>query len=204
MELLTGRIYIIRSPNTEMVYVGGTIQSLKRRFNRHCYDLENPNERRTSSHLILEKGEAYIELLQEVLVETKRDLEKFEQEWIDKTPNTVNMKRAYMTEEEAKRIHVERNTRYAQEHKEQVAEFHRKYYQANKEKMAETTRKYREEHKEKVIEQMKIWRERHREKQNERRREKILCEICDCYVCRGNIRTHERTKKHIANLEMSS
>jgi hypothetical protein len=158
-ELITGRIYVVKSPNTKMVYVGGTITSLKMRFLKHLSDCRIDRKEASASKLILEKGNAYIELLEEVEVENVRELERLEQIWIDQTPNAVNKNKAFTSVEEKKK---------------RVSNYSKKYYEANKEEISE---KYRE---------------------------KILCEICDCYVARSGIRKHERTSKHIGNIEISS
>ena len=174
MELLTGRIYIIRSPNTEMVYVGSTIQKLHRRFKKHIYDWRTRYERSANSKLILDKGDAYIELLEEVQVESKEELEIIEQKWINETPNTVNKRKSYISEEER----------------------------------AEYLKTYRETHREESLEYQKIyqkiWRETYKEKINEKGREKIRCEVCDCLISNSYKSKHERSAKHIHNLEKSS
>jgi len=188
MELLTGRIYIIRSPNTEMVYVGSTILSLKVRFSVHVSQWRH-NSCTSTSYLILEKGDAYIELIEEVLVESERELDMIEQIWINNTPNTVNMKRAYTTDEERIQKHRDCSREYGREHKEKVAEVNKKYYEANKEE---------------CLEQRKIYRETHREEINARAREKIRCEVCDKLISKSGKAKHVRTKNHIRNLEMSS
>jgi len=205
-ELITGRIYIIRSPNTEMVYVGSTILSLKRRFAMHIYDLKK--EKRTSSYLILEKGNAYIELLEEVGVESERELEMIEQKWITKTDNTVNKYRAYVTDEERLQKLKDCNRKYKEEHKEQLAEKgriqQRRYQIANKDKVAEIHRKYYEANKEQLIAKSRKNYEDHKEEKNAKRKVKVICEICDCYVAKGGISKHKKSMKHIANLEKSS
>jgi len=206
MELLTGRIYIIRSPNTEMVYIGSTIQTLKRRLQGHISDLKK--EKRTSSYLIVEKGEAYIELLEEVEVESERELERLEQIWIVNTDNAVNKYRAYVTDEERLQKLKDCTRKYREEHKEQLAEKgriqQRKYQIANKDKVAEIHRKYYEAHKEQLIAKSRKNYEVHKEEKNAKRKVKVLCEICDCYVAKGGISKHKKSVKHIANLEKSS
>jgi hypothetical protein len=183
-ELITGRIYSVRSPNTDMVYIGSTIQTLKRRLQGHISDWRHKKEMYITSFLILEKGEAYIELLEEVLVENERELERLEQIWIDNTDNAVNKNKSYRTIEEK----VEYLHQYNMNRKDEQAEYCRNYYEENRQKLNERNRKYNKDHKEKL---------------SEIRREKVLCEICDCYVSRGNIRQHERTAKHARNLEKS-
>jgi len=172
-ELLTGRIYIIRSPNTEMVYVGHTFQTLKIRFCNHKSTWKTKTGSCTS-YLVLEKGEAYIELLEEVEVESERELDMLEQKWIDQTPNAVNKNRTYLTDEERIQRHRDFSREYGREHKEKIAEYNKKYREANKEEI------------------------------KKKRREKVLCEVCGCFLVKGTKKQHERTKKHARNLEMSS
>lgn len=183
-SLIIGRIYIIRSPNTEMVYVGSTTLSLKERFvihisgwryNQHC-----------SSHLVLDEGEAYIELIEEVEVESERELAMLEQQWIDNTPNTVNKKRAYRSYEERLQQHRTRNRKYREEHREKVSELRKKYQEEHRKEIAEYNRKYREGH---------------REERNKKQREQVLCEVCGCYVTKGSKSKHMSTAKHARNLE---
>ncbi len=199
-ELLSGKIYSIRSPNTEMVYVGSTIVSLKQRFAKHVYDWKTKTHSYTS-YLILEKGDAYIELIEEVEVESERELKILEQVWIDNTPNTVNKNRAYVTDEERAQNHRDCSREYGREHKEKVAEVYKKYYEANKEELAEYHKKYYEANKEKIAERQKKNREKNKEKLKKKRTEKVLCEVCDCSISRGSKSKHNSSKKHISNLE---
>jgi hypothetical protein len=182
-ELITGRIYSIRSPNTEMVYIGSTIQKLHRRFKKHITEWKSLKKKYTS-YLILEKGEAYIELLEEVEVESKRHLRMIEQKWLDTTPNTVNEVRAFLSREDQ-------------------LEYWKKYKKQNKERYDEYFRNYSEEHKEKISEKYKKRWEITKDEINKKRRETYLCEVCDCFISKGGKKQHERTKKHIANLEKS-
>ena len=171
VELLTGRIYIIQSPNTEMVYIGSTITSLKKRFEKHLSDWRIDSKKASASKFILEKGSSSIKLLEKVQVESERELDMIEQQWINKTPNTVNIKKAYISEEDKKK----RN-----------ANTHKKYY---------------EDHKEKILEDRKEYRKKNKEKIQNREKELVPCEVCDCLITRHNMRTHESSKKHQKYLE---
>lgn len=187
-EMITGRIYVVRSPNTNMVYVGSTTLSLKKRFDMHLSDWRyySKSKRCTYSKLIIDEGEAYIELLEEVQVESVRELEMIEQQWLDKTPNTINKNKAYISEEER-------------------LENVKKYYETHRQVIIEQSKKYNETHKEKIKEQQKIYYEKHKEKKRiERIKQWIRCEVCDCLILSNGEKQHELTKKHARNLEMSS
>lgn len=90
--MIKGSIYKITSPNTDMVYIGSTEKTLNSRLSKHIYDMKRKN---SSSRHVLEKGDFKIELIEEVYVESKDDLRKIEQNWIEKTPNAVNKIRAF-------------------------------------------------------------------------------------------------------------
>ena len=183
VELLTGRIYVVKSPNTNMVYVGSTTLSLKERFDSHLSDWRTKDSKSCStSRLIIDEGDAYIDLLEEVQVESVRELAKFEQQWLDKIPNTVNRIRAYISEKEKK-------------DKQKI------YHETHKKEHLQSFKKYYETHREKVLKQQKIYQETHREKRNDKVREKIRCEVCDCFINKSGKSQHEHTKKHIHNLE---
>jgi len=72
----TGKIYIIKSPNTDRVYIGCTILSLQRRMRGHkqkkdCYSMD-----------IINAGGAYIELLEDYPCNNKFELENREKHYM--------------------------------------------------------------------------------------------------------------------------
>ena len=72
-----GKIYIIKSPNTNRVYIGCTIKSLKERMYGHnslknsCYSMD-----------VINAGEAYIELLEDYPCNNKLELENREKHYM--------------------------------------------------------------------------------------------------------------------------
>ena len=100
--LINGRIYQITSPNTKKIYVGSTTEQLQVRFSKHISDWKRLPHKNVSSKKILEAGEARIELLEEVNVENNTELRKIERKWMEKLCNVVNIKKAYITKEEAR------------------------------------------------------------------------------------------------------
>jgi hypothetical protein len=188
-ELLSGKIYKISSPNTDMVYIGSTTMTLKRRFTKHISDWRN--DRQNSSKHILEKGSAIIELLEEVEVENVRELERLEQKWIEQTPNTVNRKKAYISEEDQK----ERNRRVMREKYSTDLEF--------REKMLEYQKKYQKENWEKVNAQERARYQKKKEKIQEKRSQTVVCEVCDISLVQSSLSKHKKSAKHTRNLEMS-
>lgn len=76
-----GKVYIIRSPNTDKVYIGSTTLTLSQRMAEHrritrYYTMGNGMGRGgcPRSSTILDAGGAYIELLEEVHCKTRAEL----------------------------------------------------------------------------------------------------------------------------------
>ncbi len=78
------KIYTIRSPNTEMYYIGSTTQPLSKRLQQHKTEFKNKSksQRVISSFVIHEFGDAYIELLEIFPCKFREELEKREGELI--------------------------------------------------------------------------------------------------------------------------
>ena len=151
-----GKIYTIRSYQTEEFYIGSTIQSLPVRFGGHKRKYKlwlNTQKSYTSSYEILKYDDNYIELLELYSCSCKEELRRREGELI-RLHNCVNKSIAGRTHKE-----------YREENKEKIKEYKEKYHQENKEKLKEYYQEYREENKEKI----KEYREKNKEKQKEYR-----------------------------------
>lgn len=74
MDYKNGKIYTIRSPQTDKYYIGSTTQTLSRRFTWHKCDMK------CNSKHIINLGDAYIELLEEFPCENRDQLNKREGE----------------------------------------------------------------------------------------------------------------------------
>lgn len=77
-----GKIYAIRSPQTNKIYIGSTTQPLRKRLWDHKNDNYNPNrtEKICTSKKIMDLGDYYIELLENFPCNTKEELNKREGE----------------------------------------------------------------------------------------------------------------------------
>lgn len=122
-----GKIYCIRSFQTDMVYVGSTIQSLSMRMagHRRCYKKYlNGKYNYVSSFEILQYGDAYIELIKLYPCSSNSELVREEGQFI-RVMNCVNKKISGRTKKE-----------YRQENKEHLAIYNKKYNEKNKEHIA--------------------------------------------------------------------
>ena len=83
-------IYSIRSPHTVNYYIGSTTQILCKRFSDHNIDYKAYLKGKSNfitSFKILELGDAYIELLEEINCENRNQLDKREGELIREHKN---------------------------------------------------------------------------------------------------------------------
>ena len=139
-----GKIYSIRSHQTDKIYVGSTTTSLAVRFGGHkCMDC--------SSREILQFEDAYIELIENYPCADKNELHRREGEII-RERDCVNKIVAGRTKDEwleANKEHVQnRHKQYYLENKDKNKEKQKEYYESNKPICAERAKKYRDENKE--------------------------------------------------------
>jgi hypothetical protein len=127
-----GKIYAIRSHQTEQIYVGSTTQTLAQRFAKHRRILN------TMSKEIIKFEDCYIELLENYPCADKNELNRREGHFI-RTMNCVNKNIAGRTYAE-----------YYVDNKEHRTEQAKYYYQNNKEQAKQRMKQYREEHKEQI------------------------------------------------------
>jgi len=131
-----GKIYAIRSHLTTDVYIGATCKRLSDRMAGHRYAYKK-NIVPCKSFNIIERGDAYMELIEAFPCNNKDELNKREGEIIRTTLNAVNARVEGRTKQE--------------------------YREINKEKMKEYLKEYREKHKEKAKEYQKEYRENNNE-----------------------------------------
>ena len=102
------KIYIIKSPNTDKVYIGSTSATLPQRMRNHRWDF---NHRRQKKDLavfkIFEEGDTYIELIELFPCSCMDELRKREREVMEQYDNCVNKRMAYVSREERKQYEKE-------------------------------------------------------------------------------------------------
>ena len=131
-----GQIYCIRSPHTEMVYYGSTIQPLYKRFHSHNKDMKRGVY--CSSQEILKLGDSYIEWIEDFPCNSRKELNRREgQIQRENKQHCVNLCIAGRTQKECKKEYYEAN-------KEVLSEKQKIYYEANKEAVLEYKKEYYE------------------------------------------------------------
>ena len=164
-----GKIYKIWNDVDDELYVGSTTQPLSKRMNVHRAYARGGKNQRIYKHM---RGcgidNFKIELIEYYPCETKEELLKREGHWIRKI-GTLNMNRAYTTDEEKK-------------------EYQKEYREQNKEKMQEYQKEYQKEYKENNKDKIKEYNKNYN-------KQKITCK-CGGRYTRTHKAEHERSKKH--------
>ena len=135
------KIYKITSPNTDLVYVGKTIRTLKRRFSDHHSHAKRYmkcGDNYCSSFKVLECGDAVIELIEET------DDKSREAHWI-KELNTCNQMKLMIDWSDPVAV-----TKYRTEYRDANPEYMGEWRKANRERVLEYTRESREYRNEKI------------------------------------------------------
>ena len=168
-----GKIYKITSPNTDDVYYGSTILSLNQRFWTH---------KSCNSKIIIEAGDAKIELVEKYPCESKQELLWRERYYIENF-DCINKMKPIQTKEEKR----ENDREYYKKNKEYQKEYKKEYYEKNKERVNLYNSKNREKRRLYSIEYNKI---------------KLSCRVCKCEMGKNAFSRHKKSKKHLENIKM--
>jgi len=168
MDYKNGKIYSIRSHQTDDIYYGSTTQTLTKRLSKHKGNFKLWKENKynyVSSFEIIKYDDCYIELVENFPCNNKDELHKREGEIIRANP-CVN-----------KNIPGRTIKEYKEDNKEKIIEYNKQYNENNKDKLKE----YRENNKEKI---------------NEYKKQPFNCECGSCLTISHKSR-HLKSQKHI-------
>lgn len=175
-----GKIYCIRSPHTDEVYIGSTIQPLSKRLGEHRKQFrwwKKGEYRFVSSFKVIEHGDEYIELIEEYSCESKEQLQRREGEITRETHNHINKNIAGRTKmeyyEENKGKILQKYKEYYEENKDEILQKNKEYREENKDKISEQRKKYRKENKDKISQRNKKYREENKDKIKDKRNNSI-------------------------------
>ena len=181
-----GKIYTIRSFQTDKFYIGSTIQPLHKRLRGHRYSFETQT-RETTSYEIIKYDDNYIELLEEYPCENKNQLNKREGELIRLHINScVNRYIAGRTQAEY---------RNEPKHREKAVQVSKDYRVANKQKVKEMMHEYNIKNRETIAVNHQKYRAEHLEAINIRAKRIINCE-CGSTIQNAERARHSKAKKH--------
>ena len=212
MNYQIGHVYkIICSVNSEFIYIGSTFRQLTVRWNAHKskYNkyLKGGNNKMSTFKYYDKYGIENFKIIliksYKVCTESNRDnihLRAYEQLWINKTKNSVNLISAFNPLRKLdKNIYRQNNKEKVKEwrnnNKEKIKEQQKEYYQNNKEKHNKKMKEYHQKNKEKVKEYHKEWYNNNKEELIEKRKQKITCE-CGSIIRKPDLPRHKKSKKH--------
>ena len=138
-----GKIYSLRTYQSDEVYVGSTCQTLCQRLADHKRDYKswkNGKHNYVCSFKLLEFDDCYIELLELYPCNSREELCKREGHYI-REMDCLN-----------KRIEGRSRKEYYQQNKEKINQYQKEYNQQNKEKLVQQQKEWREDNKQKIKE----------------------------------------------------
>ena len=161
MDYKNGKIYTIRSYQTDKIYIGSTTQSLSKRLSCHKSNYKNYLDgkyHKITSFDIIEYGDAYIELLEAYPCDNKMMLDKKEGGCIRAEPNCVNKVVAGRTQKEYREQNRDKILKIKKQYREQnadkIKQYRAQYTEINADKIKAQAKQYRENKKK--IEQQDI------------------------------------------------
>jgi len=184
MDYKNGKIYAIRSYQTDIIYIGSTCSPLSKRFYNHKYKYKQWKQgeyRYITSFEIFKYDDAYIELIELYPCNSKIELHKREGEYI-RNMECVNKVIPNRTIKE-----------WRKDNRNNIIEYHKQYRKQDKRKQYE--KQYYEKNKDKMNKKMKIYRENNKEKISLRYKKTMDC-ICGSTFRIREKSKHYKTKKH--------
>lgn len=211
-----GKVYSIRSYQTNMVYIGSTTQSLAKRIGAHRANYRaylNGKFHNVSSFEIIKYDDAYIELTEEYSCQNKMELERREGQIIRITANCVNRCIVGRTRTEYYQDSVDKIKQYYQDNQDEIKAKQKQYRIDNAESIKQRAQQYYQNNKETIYKQEKQYRiknaesiKQHKQQYYEHNKDKLKQKVdCLCggkYTHTGKSR-HLRTAKHINYLALT-
>ncbi len=214
MDYNNGKIYTIRSHQTDKFYIGSTCSTLTKRLSKHKWNYKRGILTSTSRDIV-KYDDCYIELLEAYECKNKNELRKREGELIRQYKDMVvnckidgrTPKQYYIDNKEQLQLN---NKHYRVDNKEKLQEYHKQYYKDNREKLIHEAKQYRIDNKEQiqiknkhyyidnkqVIQKYKKqYRIDNKEKIREHQNQKYNC-VCGGKYTNVNKSRHLKSKKH--------
>jgi ribosomal protein L37AE/L43A len=182
------KIYTVRSPHTNLVYVGATTQKyLSDRFASHKSHYKQWKAGKfdgCKSRVIFEFGDAYIHLEENYPCADKNESNARERYWIENYGElSVNSSIPGRTRKE-----------YQADNREAILARRKQYYVDNRESISARQKQYHADNREAELTRKKQYREDNKEAISARMKQKITCPHCNRTHSRGVKARHLRTK----------
>ena len=150
----TGRVYKIVHNQSDLVYIGSTLNQLKYRWRDHKNSYKKWQNGKAGACAIYEYFDQYgvdnftCILIKEYKVADKKQLYALEQLWINKL-RCVNKQCAFQP------IKKERKKQYYKDNQQQISERKKQYYDVNQQKILEKNKQYYKDNQQKLLDQKK-------------------------------------------------
>lgn len=185
-----GKIYALRSHQTDDVYIGSTCQLLCQRKGGHKVKAKRWKNGKCkyvcTSHILCEYDDMYIELVENYPCNSKTELLRREGEIIRQTEHCINKAIAGRTSKEYVKDNLEKTKAYKQ-----------RWHKENKERMNAKSKQNYLDNKERYNAQSKANYQKNKAKQLAKQAKKYTCE-CGKTLSIGKRARHEKSRKHIA------
>jgi len=182
------KIYKIVSENSNQIYIGSTIQTLKERLRKHRSDCKKEKGNCTS-FIIIRQGNYKIELIKDYPCNSKKELEREEGKYQIEM-NCINKCIAGRGLKESCKAYYNKN-------KEELNMKTKKYHQEHKEELNMKSKKYHQEHKE----ELNIYINKYRQDNEMKLKQKFVCACGGKFTHQGKSH-HFKTERHIKYLDI--
>jgi hypothetical protein len=196
-----GKIYTLRSYQTDDIYIGSTTQSLAKRKGGHKCNytqFQKGKGHYVTSFEVVKYDDCYIELLEEYPCENRQQLEKREGELI-RTTDCVNKaiagrnsKQYYQDNREQL---LEKATSYAKTHKTEKSAYDKEYHKTHQQQKIACSKQHYETNKAEILKKNKAYRERNETAIKLREAQKTTCE-CGIEIQKKKMLRHCRSQRH--------
>lgn len=197
--MIKGRIYTIRSHQTNKYYIGSTTQKLCKRLQDHRCRYKK-NKKYMASFEIIKYNDHYIELLENYECNDKNELRKREGELQrEHKDNIVNCRIECRTRKQYVIDNKEEITKRLKQYRENNKEFlikkRKQHYLDNQERIIKKSADYRENNKELLIKKRKEHYLKNKDVILNRFKQTYTC-VCGVVGTKHHKLRHEKTKKH--------
>lgn len=177
-----GKIYILKDRVNGRFYIGSTTQpTVEDRLIQHERQYRswlNGKNSYCASYQIISNDDYKIKLLENWNCNSRSELTQRERYWQEQMPQCINRNRAFRTREEELQ---DKRQNYL-DNREDRLEYKRQHYQDNREQRLQ----YYQDNREQLLQaQARPWR----------------CEICDITITFNKRRRHQRSQRHLRNVE---
>ena len=146
--MIEGYIYIIKSPNISTQYIGATFHTLQKRFSSH-----KSSSNTSTSKIIIDAGNAYIELVELFNCDTKFELYKREEE----LKQLLILQGIVFCNKNISGIDTRNNPEYIKQKDKEYRDLHKEQIKAYRDSHKEYQTEYYVLHKEQHKEQIKVY-----------------------------------------------